>query len=129
VNYPLIFYWKDAKNNPASIDLAKVVLKHITKNLDLPRGDLYSDFLVFPGTVPAFSGLLIPICRELSGSIVFHQPTEEQRLKQTEYNRKEAEAYFAALVEYFSNGMPTAELIEPKPGISFLQRILAFDSN
>ncbi|MDI6785009.1 MAG: hypothetical protein QME64_13065, partial [bacterium] len=31
-------------------------------------------------------------------------------------NRKEAEAYFAALVEYFSNGMPTAILVEPKPG-------------
>ncbi|MFB3896755.1 MAG: tol-pal system YbgF family protein, partial [bacterium] len=35
---------------------------------------------------------------------------------ETAYNRKEAEAYFDALVEYFSAGMPSAQLIEPKPG-------------
>jgi N-acetylmuramoyl-L-alanine amidase len=117
VNYPLIFYWKDAKNNPASVDLAKRVLAHIQKNLGLPRGDLYSDYLVFPGTG---TGVLRMTYSAMPGIIgeasFFTNPAEEQRLKQTEYNKKEAEAYFAAIVEYFSSGMPIAQLIEPKPG-------------
>lgn len=117
LNYPLIFYWKDATNNPASVDLAKLVLKHIQKNLGLPRGDLYSDYLVFPGTG---TGVLRMTYSAMPGIIgeasFFTNPAEEQRLKQTAYNKKEAEAYYAALVEYFSAGMPTAQLIEPKPG-------------
>ncbi|MCX7920125.1 MAG: N-acetylmuramoyl-L-alanine amidase [bacterium] len=117
VNYPLIFFWKDANNNPASIDLAKLVLKHIQKNLGLPRGDVYSDFLVFPGTGTGVLRMTYPYMPGIIGEASFFtNPDEEQRLKQTAYNRKEAEAYFAALVEYFRNGLPTAELIEPKPG-------------
>jgi tetratricopeptide (TPR) repeat protein len=60
-------------------------------------------------TYPAMPGII-------GEASFFTNPAEEQRLKQTAYNRKEAESYFAALVEYFSNGMPTAQLIEPKPG-------------
>jgi N-acetylmuramoyl-L-alanine amidase len=117
VNYPLIFYWKEAKNNPASVDLAKLVLAHIRKNLGLPRGDLYSDYLVFPGTGTGVLRMTYPAMPGIIGEASFFtNPAEEQRLKQTAYNRKEAEAYFAALVEYFNNGMPTAQLIEPKPG-------------
>lgn len=117
VNFPLIFFWKDAKNNPASLDLGIRVLRNFEKYLNLPPGQLYSDFLIFPGsgtgvlryTYPYMPGIIGEAC-------FFSNPESEKRLKDPEYNRKEAQAYFDAIVDWFANGVPKAELLEPSPG-------------
>jgi N-acetylmuramoyl-L-alanine amidase len=115
-NFPLVFYFKNAGQNPASVDFAKILVKHIQEALGLPEGEIYSDWTILPNSGTAVLRYTNPYMPGVIGEASFFtNPDEEQRLKQNEYNQKETQAYLDAITDYFSKGIPSAELIEPKP--------------
>lgn len=115
INYPLIFFHDKASENPASVDFARILLKHFLENPYLTDGGLFSDKLIYAtsgfgvirGSYPVMPGVI----GEYS---FFSNPEEEQRLKQQDYNHQEAQRYLDALIKYFSQGLPTAILLNPE---------------
>ena len=108
VNFPIIYFHGNATENLAGVHLGKLIAKNIQKILyqeDTPVG-LISDFAIFPssGTSVLRNSYGVPgIIGEAS---FFSNPQEEQRLKDEQYNQKEALAYFLAIKEYFSQAAP-----------------------
>ncbi len=104
VNFPIIYYHGNASENLAGIQIAKILAKNLQESFyayDVPAS-LISDFVIFPfgGTRILRESYGIPgIIGEAS---FFTNAEEEQRLKEEQYNRKEAQAYFKAINEYFS---------------------------
>ena len=123
VDYPLVFFHRKASENPASIDFAKILQRnfkkrlnfaHMMKGFSLDDAGLYSDqliyktgFAVIRKTYPYMPGVI-------GESAFFSNPTQEKYLKEKKYNELEAQAYFDSLVEYFSKGIPYAELVSPE---------------
>ena len=108
VNFPIIYYHGNASENLAGVHLGKLISKKIQEILyqaDTTVG-LISDFAIFPsgGTSVLRNSYGVPgIIGEAS---FFSNPQEEQRLKDEQYNQKEALAYFLAIKEYFSQPAP-----------------------
>ena len=103
VNFPIVYFHGNASENGASVMLAKAMADRM--NLYLFDGkapvSVVSDHTIFPtaGTGVLRNSYGIP------GVIVeasfFTNPEEEQRLRDPEYNRLEAEAHVMALEDFF----------------------------
>lgn len=112
VNFPIVYYHGNASENQASVLLGKQVINRLREYMfdeDTPVS-LVSDHTIFPtaGTGVLRHSYGIPgIIAEAS---FFTNPEEEQRLKGEAYNKKEAEAFLHALIDYFS--------IDDRPGIT-----------
>jgi len=104
VNFPIIYYHANASENQASVQLGKCLARRMNKALFDGKKpvSLASDHTIFPtaGTAVLRHSYGVPgaICE----ASFFSNPEEEQRLKDKEYNRKEAEAYVKALEDFFS---------------------------
>jgi N-acetylmuramoyl-L-alanine amidase len=118
-NFSSVWYHDDPDHSPASLDVARCLAIALSDELRLPQQlgcPLMSDLLMFPRSgfgvlrrarVPAI------LCE---GS--FHSnPDEERRLRDPEYNRREAYAMFVALSRYAYGGIPRAKLAEPADGV------------
>jgi hypothetical protein len=108
VNFPILYFHGNASENPASVLLAQQVGSRLLKYMF--NGDtilsVVSDHCIFPsgGTSVLRNSYGIPgIIGEAS---FFTHPDEELRLKNEEYNRKEAMAYMEALELFFSGRIP-----------------------
>jgi N-acetylmuramoyl-L-alanine amidase len=104
VNFPIIYYHANASENQASVALGNCVARRLATALYDGKTpiSLCSDHTIFPvaGTAVLRGSYGIPgVIGEAS---FFTNPAEEQRLKDPDYNRKEAEAYVAALEDFFS---------------------------
>ena len=103
VNFPIVYFHGNASENGASVMLAKAMADRINQYLFDGKApvSVVSDHTIFPreGTSVLRNSYGIP------GVIVeasfFTNPEEEQRLKDPEYNRLEAEAYVMALEDFF----------------------------
>ena len=123
VDYPLVFFHGKAPENPASVDFGRILVdnfkknlnyKHLSREYSLDEAGLFSDKLIYNSGFRVIR-LTYPYMPAVIGEAAFFShPVQEKYLKKTEYNQKEAEAYFDALVEYFSNGIPTIELLAPE---------------
>ncbi len=132
VDYPLVFFHSKASENPASVDFAKILLKnfkkslnfkHMMKGFNLDDAGIYSDHLIYDvgfavirKTYPYMPGVI-------GEAAFFSNPIQEKLLKEEKYNRLEAQAYFDALVEYFSKGLPFAELVSPEKNSEVANKI------
>ncbi|CAN5225772.1 hypothetical protein BH23BAC1_BH23BAC1_38280 [soil metagenome] len=108
VNFPIIYFHGNASENTASVLLARQVGRQLSNHLF--AGDnlisIVSDHCIFPsgGTSVLRNTYGIPgIIGEAS---FFTNPDEEQRLKDENYNRQEAQAYLEALELYFKGKIP-----------------------
>jgi len=113
-NYTSTWYHFTPDYRPANMDLARYLQAGVSDALRLPEyppTGLYSDQLMYKTGF----GVLRNI--EMPGALMeasFHSnPTEEDRLRDHEYNRREAYGYFLGLAQYAAAGFPHAELIDP----------------
>jgi len=113
-NYTSTWYHFTPDYRPANLDLARYLQAGVSDALRLPEyppTGLYSDQLMYKTGF----GVLRNI--EMPGALMeasFHSnPTEEDRLREKEYNRREAYGYFLGLAQYAAAGFPHAELLDP----------------
>lgn len=121
VNFPIIYFHGYASENPASVQLARCLAQRLRKAIfsaETPVS-VVSDRVIFPTSGTAVLRHSYGIPGVIGEASFFSNPEEEQRLKDPEYNRKEAAAYVAALEDFFSQSIPpilpknTVDPIEP----------------
>ena len=118
VNHTTIWYHGDVDYRPSDLDLARYLCQGLYDELALPEiadVPLKSDQLMYP------SGFGVLRAAEVTAALVetsfFTNPAEEQRLRQPEYNLREAYGLFLGLAQYAAAGLPRAQLVEPADGI------------
>ncbi len=104
VNFPIVYFNANSSENQASVFLAKCIAKEIARALyDAPPPiSVVSDHTIFPTAGAAVLRESYGIPGALGEASFFSNAEEEQRLKDPEYNRKEAMAYARALEAFFS---------------------------
>jgi N-acetylmuramoyl-L-alanine amidase len=111
-NFPVIYFHGTASENQAGVALARQIGDSLADALFEVRTDvaLVSDHAIFPTAGAAVLRHSYGIPGVIGEASFFTNPEEEGRLKTEEYNRREAEAYVAALAEFFS--LPAPPIIE-----------------
>lgn len=125
VNFPIIYFHGNASENLAGVALGKELATTITKHLFEGNSpvSVVSDFTIFPKAGAQVLRGTYGIPAVLAEAAFFSNPTEEQKLKQEDYNEKEAQAYTEALEAFFSKSIP--EII-PKNRIASVPPFMAF---
>ncbi len=112
VNFPIIYYHGNASENRASVQLAKTMADRMNQYLfdgQVPVS-LVSDHVIFPNAGTGVLRHSYGIPGVIVEASFFTNPEEEQRLRDPEYNRLEAEAYEMALEDFFHQRRP--EILE-----------------
>lgn len=120
-NYTTVWYHADVDHRPSSLDLARYLCEGLLDALALPQFvdvPLKSDQLMYPDGFAVLRFARVTAC--LCESSFFTNPDEEQRLRDPEYNLREAYGVFLGLARYTAGGLPRARLIEPPDGILVL---------
>jgi N-acetylmuramoyl-L-alanine amidase len=107
-NFPVIYFHGAASENRAGISLARSVGRALAEALfdEQTEVALVSDHAIFPTAGTAVLRHSYGIPGVIGEASFFTNPDEEQRLRDERYNRREAEAYAAALTEFFSQPIP-----------------------
>ena len=95
--------------DPASRDLGFAIHRHLMRNLGIDDGE------VRPGNYYILRNLDIPSI--IGESAYLTNPDAEDKLKLSDTQRLEAEAYFLGILEYFSRGTPRIERTSPLDSI------------
>lgn len=106
VNFPIVYYHGNASENRTSIVLGQFVIDRLREYLfdeDTPVS-LVSDHTMFPAAGTAVLRHSYDIPGIIAEASFFTNPEEEQRLKDTLYNKTEAEAFLHALKDFFAAG-------------------------
>ncbi|MCF0059488.1 N-acetylmuramoyl-L-alanine amidase [Dyadobacter sp. CY356] len=108
VDFPIIYFHGNSSENLAGVALGKELATTITKSLFNGNSpvSVASDFSIFPKAGAQVLRGTYGIPGVLAEAAFFSNPEEEQKLKQEEYNRKEAAAYTEALEVFFSKPIP-----------------------
>jgi N-acetylmuramoyl-L-alanine amidase len=108
VNFPIIYFHGNASENPAGVALGRALAHRLRDALYDGKGpvSLVSDHVIFPNSGAGVLRHSYGIPGVIVEASFFTNPAEEQRLKDPEYNRREAEAYVAALEDFFSAPVP-----------------------
>jgi hypothetical protein len=98
------------ESHPASYDLAKLLRDELAKVVAAPAL-VISDYSVFQETGTRILRKTESVCPGVIGEGgFFSDPDQALLMKNPEYNRKEAEAYFFAISNYFKSGIPFGRL-------------------
>lgn len=125
VNFPIIYFHGNASENNASVILGKEIGKALTEKLyqGSTPVSIVSDHVIFSRSGTGVLRGTYGIPGVIAEASFFTNPGEEVRLKQTEYNRREALAYSAALENYFKETIPPIQeknsIIEVSPFQAF----------
>lgn len=108
VNVPIVYYHGYASENQAGVQLGRRLLKRLAEAMypDEVEMVLASDHVLFAGSGAAVLRHSYGIPGVLGEASFFTDPAEEERLKDPEYNRKEAVAYLKALEDFFTEEIP-----------------------
>jgi len=111
-NFPVIYFHGNASENRAGAALARTLGARLAEALfeGQTQVALVSDHAIFPTAGAAVLRHSYGIPGVIGEASFFTNPAEEQRLRDEQYNRREAEAYAAALTEFFSRPIP--EILE-----------------
>lgn len=108
INYPAVLIWGNRFIRPASFDYARYLLDEFHNMMD-ERGRIVSDFAVFQETGTRILRKTASICPGVIGEACFFSDEKQAlRLKDPQYNEREAESYFRSLSRYFRGGIPSA---------------------
>ncbi|MBI4578775.1 MAG: N-acetylmuramoyl-L-alanine amidase [Planctomycetes bacterium] len=117
-NFTSVWYHGQVDHSPASLDVAREVAAALLEELPLPERlgvPVLSDQLIYPRS--GFRLLRLARVPAVLSEASFHtNRAEEQRLRDPDYNRREARALFIGLARYALGGVPRARLIEPAGG-------------
>lgn len=104
VNFPIVYFHGNASENKAGVELGKLLIESLSKTLydDQNPASLVSDHVIFPGSGTAVLRGTYGIPGVLAEASFFTNLAEEQRLKDPDYNYREARAYLKALQLFFS---------------------------
>jgi N-acetylmuramoyl-L-alanine amidase len=118
-NFSSVFYHAFPGYIYSNIDLGRTIVDELEYWMRLPEfanNGLYSDYLIYPD-----SGFAVLRNAKVPAILVeasfFSNAREEERLKDPEYLKREAWAYYMGIVKYARNGLPRAELIYPADGL------------
>ncbi len=118
-NFTSVWYHGGVHDSPASLDVAWCIAVAMSDELRLPQQlgcPVLSDELMYPRS--GFAVLRQARVPAVLCEGSFHSnPEEEQRLRDPEYNRREAYAMFVGLARYAYGGIPRASLVEPAGGV------------
>lgn len=118
-NFVSVWYHDDPDHSPASLDVARQLAVALMDELRLPQQlgcPIMSDKLIYAkGGFAVLRQSKVPaVLCECS----FHSnPEEESRLRNPEYNRREAHALFVGLARYAYAGIPRVQLLDPPDGL------------
>ena len=125
VNFPIIYFHGNASENKASVILGKEIGKALTEKLyeGSTPVSIVSDHVIFSRSGTGVLRGTYGIPGVIAEASFFTNSGEEVRLKQTEYNRREAFAYSVALENYFKETIPPIQeknsIIEVSPFQAF----------
>lgn len=120
-NYTTVWYHADVDHRPSSLDVARYLCEGLWDALALPQladVPLKSDQLMYPDGFAVLRFARIASC--LIECSFYTNPEEEQRLRDPEYNLREAYGVFLGLARYTVTGLPKATMIEPPGGVLVL---------
>lgn len=117
-NFPSFWYHDNPDYMYSSIDIGRYVcesLLDIQRHREPQNTGGYSDYLMFPG-----NGFGVLRNVKVPGVLIeasFHSNNDEEaRLKNDEYLKREAYAYFLGIARYAASGIPSYEVISPTNG-------------
>lgn len=116
VNFPIIYFHGSANENLAGLALGKALAEAFLDwmfDSNTPVS-LVSDHAIFPKGGASVLRETYGIPGILAEASFFTHPDEEKRLREEEYNRKEAMAYLQAIEKFF-NGPPLDILEKREP--------------
>lgn len=117
-NFTTVWYHGEVDSSPASLDVARELAAALLDELRLPEQigvPLLSDQLIYPKS--GFRILRLAQVPAVLSEASFHtNPEEERRLRDPEYNRREARALFTGLARYALGGVPRMRLVKPADG-------------
>ncbi|PIE91464.1 MAG: hypothetical protein CR997_00730 [Acidobacteria bacterium] len=111
LDYPLVYFWGNAEENPASVDLALILVEEMKKQMTFEQqegGSAYSDFLIYSRGTSVLRNTVALMPGIIGEGGFFTNPAGEKRLQSEVYNLKEAEVYVDALLKYAAKGLPKA---------------------
>lgn len=116
VNFPIIYFHGKASENQAGVMLGELLVESLSKELYDNRNpaSLVSDHVIFPKRGTAVLRGTYGIPAVLAEASFFTNPEEEQRLKDPDYNLREAQAYLDALQSFFSKKTPPIHNIDSR---------------
>lgn len=108
VNFPIIYFHGNASENQAGVMLGELLIESLSEYLydHQNPASLVSDHVIFPGSGASVLRGTYGIPAVLAEASFFTNPEEEQRLKNRDYNLREAQAYREALELFFSREIP-----------------------
>jgi len=111
VNFPVVYFHGNASENQAGVALGRAVASQLDRALFAGQGtpSLVSDFAIFPGTGAAVLRLSYGIPGVISEASFFTNAAEEQRLREKDYNRREAQALARAIQDFLAGPVPPIE--------------------
>ncbi|WP_276499222.1 N-acetylmuramoyl-L-alanine amidase family protein [Pontibacter litorisediminis] len=125
VNFPIIYFHGNASENKASVALGKKIAQALAASLykGSTPVSLASDHTIFAGAGTKVLRDTYGIPGAIAEASFFTNAAEERRLKKRKYNRREAQAYVAALEAFFSESVPA---VLPKNSLVNLPPFRAF---
>lgn len=108
VNFPIIYYHGTSGENKAGVVLGTHIARSLTSKMftkDTPAS-VVSDHTIFPSAGAGVLRNTYGIPGVLAEASFFTNPSEEKKLMQETYNRKEASGYLAALEAFFNQPLP-----------------------
>ena len=111
LDIPLVYYWGVASENPASIELANLVLEEMLTDMKLENIDgagIYSDFLIYSEGTSVLRNTFPQLAGIIGEAGYFSNSASEARMKNKSFNRLEAQSYFKAITKYVAKGIPKA---------------------
>ena len=103
VNFPIIYFHGSAMENQSSVALGNKVAEKLVGHLFKGKGpySLVSDYTIFSTSGASVLRGTYGIPAIIGEATFFTSSKEEKRLKRTDYNKKEALAYFEAITMFF----------------------------
>lgn len=113
VDFPIIYFHGAASENHAGVALGKKLATAFQKYFYKKKTpeSLNSDYTIFPGAGAGVLRNTYGIPGVLAEASFFTNPCEESKLKQEDYNSREAKAYAIALESFFKQSIP---VVKPK---------------
>lgn len=111
MDLPIVYFFGDARMNPASVDFAKILMEEMRDQLEFEQQDAgaaYSDHLIYSSGTSVLRNTVAVMPGVIGEGGFFTSVAGEERLKSQAYNKLEAEVYFDAILEYFNRGYPTS---------------------
>ena len=108
-NFPVIYFHGNASENKAGVALGRALAASLAEALfdGQTEVSLVSDHAIFPTAGAAVLRHSYGIPGVIGEASFFTNADEEQRLRSADYNRREAEAYVAALADLLFPSHPT----------------------